>query len=94
MTFRKFWGFTLITDTRELKFVWRDVNIPIKIETNSRGFYAIVDSVKWESVHIDDLCSSALAMIEFLFDNGFELSGEWGGYIDNERSPIFWLKDK
>lgn len=84
----------MITNTRELKFEWRGATIPVKIETNTRGFYAIVDSAKWELVHVDDLCNSTLAIIEFLFENNLELSGEWGGYVDSERSPVFWLKDK
>ena len=83
----------MITNTRELKFEWQGVSIPIKIETNTRGFYATVDSVKWESVHIDDLCNSTIAMMEFLFDNGYELSGKWGGYVDSNCTPVFWLKD-
>lgn len=84
----------MISHARELEFVWGGISIPIKIETNSRGFYAVVDSAKWETVHVDDLCTGTLAMVEFLFENGLELSGKWGGYVDSERSPVFWLKDK
>ena len=82
----------MLNHARELEFIWQGTSIPIKIETNNRGFYAVVDSERWESVHVDDLCSSTLAMIEFLFDSGFELSGKWGGYVDSDRSPVLWLK--
>lgn len=76
----------------QLDFLWKGVPMPITLAKNHYGPYAIVSGSQWNEVHPDDYCTLAIEIIEHLGRNGYELSGDWNGYLDSECLPVFWLK--